>query len=357
MPVNASIFTANRIRCSLEQLPAPTCVPLILLITLTIVMPVSIASAVTGTTPLITASVNESVRAELYRGWPLLLEVALLHPEPFADNPSPLLIDSGTAPWNDAVRIEIRDTNDQVQVWSLVLFNITSNTLTLDGNGAGQLIYYLTPEKTAQLALGSYSIKAVLNTTNSTNPQAWKGIEGSVPVELTLRDEPPILTPNQREIRQQLMASYHLFRDDVSQANAAIDALLVSKPDSIPGLSFKSYLLQLEERNFEAERLLSSAIKIVLDSFPDAQEPPVALIHRQTELMKLPRPVVIRSITLQAQSLILVWDSNPGEVYSIEASSDLKTWLPVATDLVADSEFSVWSSAAGSETRFFRIRK
>src|SRR2546425_1587534 len=109
MSVNASIFTVNRVRCRLEQLPFATFVPLILLITLSTVMPVSIASAVTGTTPLITASVHESVRADLYRGWPLLLEVALLHPEPFADNPSPLLIDTGAAPWSDAVRIEIRD--------------------------------------------------------------------------------------------------------------------------------------------------------------------------------------------------------------------------------------------------------
>src|SRR5437764_9567650 len=59
------------------------------------------------TSPLITASVNETRSAELYRGWPLLLEVCLLHPQPFADNPSPLLIDLGAGPWSDAVRLDI----------------------------------------------------------------------------------------------------------------------------------------------------------------------------------------------------------------------------------------------------------
>src|SRR2546426_3719187 len=126
-----------------------------------------------ATSPLIVASVNEARSADLYRGWPLLLEVGLLHPAPFDADPSPLLIDMGSGPWSGAVHLDVSDTNGQAQTWPFVLFNITSNSLTLDGNVAGQLFYYLTPAQTALLTPGSYTIAAVLNTINSTNPQAW----------------------------------------------------------------------------------------------------------------------------------------------------------------------------------------
>src|SRR5437867_11433969 len=248
------------------------------------------------TLPLIVASVNEARSADLYRGWPLLLEVGLLHPASFDADPGPLLIDMGSGPWSDAVHLDITDSNGQVQVWPLALFNVPSNSLTLDGNTAGQLIYYLTPAQTALLSLGSYTIEVALNTTNSPNPQAWKGMVGSVPVELTILDEPPTLSADQRESKQQILASYHLLVDDPSQANADIDDLLASKPDSIAGLSFKSYLSQLAGQNGEAERLLSSAIDIVYATFPDAEEPPFELIHARNQISKLlvAGPSVIR---------------------------------------------------------------
>jgi len=355
MPINGTFTRAISGRRP-GQAFAPNCALLILLLAI-VTLTGGTAHGANGSTPVITAAVNESVRAELHRGSPLLLEVDLLHPDSFASNPQPLLIDMVTAPWSSAVRIEIKDTNDQAQVWPLSLFSLTSNNLALDGSTGGQLLYYLTPEQTATLALGSYTIEVQLNTTNSTSLLAWKGVVQSVPVDLAVADEPPTLTPDERAMKQQLLASYHLLQDDASQAGAEIDALLATYPDSIAGLSFKSYLLQLEGRNVEAEQLLSRAIEITDASFPDAQEPPVELIRRRNEFLKLPGPIVIRLIKLQSQSLTLIWDSNPGEKYSVEASSDLSTWQPMASDLTADSDIFLWTGTAGSDAAFFRIRR
>ena len=125
--------------------------------------------------PVLTASIDESVSVDLCAGWPLLLEIGMIHPEPFASNAPPLLIDPGNGPWSDAVAIEVTDPAGNLQNWPWTLFNVTSNQITLDGTNAGQLVYLLAPSDTALLAPTNYTIRALLNTTNSPNTNSWRG--------------------------------------------------------------------------------------------------------------------------------------------------------------------------------------
>jgi len=220
------------------------------------------------------------------------------------------------------------------------------------------LLFYLSPQETAAIPAGAYLIELMINTTNSPNPAAWKGEVHSVPVQLALGNEPASLTPAQLESKQTLLTSYHLLREQPQQANVDIDQLLAVQPDSIAGLGFKSYLLQLENQPMQAERLLTVAIEKVYWGFPDAPEEPIDLLDRRNQIREvLANSIVIYDILPRGQSLTLVWNATPGEKYSVETSTDLKSWLPMAIDLVADSSLSVWTTAAGTETRFFRIRK
>src|SRR2546426_5678964 len=62
------------------------------------------------------ASVNHSVNGGLYRGWPLVLEVALLHPQSFVSNAVPILISGTNGPWFNALQVDVRDAQEQLQL-------------------------------------------------------------------------------------------------------------------------------------------------------------------------------------------------------------------------------------------------
>src|SRR4051812_4609295 len=53
---------------------------------------------------VVAASVNESTHPVLRRGWPMFLDMGLLHPEMFDTNAEPILISSTNGSWPNALR-------------------------------------------------------------------------------------------------------------------------------------------------------------------------------------------------------------------------------------------------------------
>ena len=307
--------------------------------------------------PVLTASINESRTPVLSRGWPLLLEVDLLHPSIFDTNAPPLLLATGSGNWAQSLQVSVVDGAGQAQAWPLHLYSSPSNSVTLDAGHAGQLLYYLAPSETAAVSVGNYEIDVTLAVTNSPDTNSWQGQVSSVPVQLTLNNEPVPLSDADTESKQKLLASYHLLMAQPQQANADIDQLLVAQPTNINAMVFKSYLLRTSNQPLQAESLLSSAIDQFYTAFPDSQEPPLDMLRQRDQLWQILANSLIVQAVMSGRQLTLSWASSPGQTYIVETSTDLQTWSVVGTNVTAGSGVTTWSTGRGSGSAFYRVRQ
>jgi len=156
---------------------------------------------------VVAASINRSAEPVLCRGWPLMLAVALLHPDAFQSNAAPFLITGTSGPWFNALQLDVRDAQGQPLVWPLHAAPFTNETVPLTGESGPRMLWWLTPEETAQLPLGDFAITATLNTTNVTRPDAWVGLVTGVPVHLTMTNEPAALKPSRSTVSSPITPS------------------------------------------------------------------------------------------------------------------------------------------------------
>ena len=157
----------------------------------------------------VTASLNQSLEPEVFRGWPMLLEVALVHPDASLVTASPILICATNGPWPKAVNLDVRDSQDGSVTWPFQSAPLTNLSLTLLGDSPAVLVFWLAPTETALLTVGGYELTATLNTTNVTKSGAWQGEVASVPVNIALKDEPATL--------EELSQKYGVSRERVRQ--------------------------------------------------------------------------------------------------------------------------------------------
>src|SRR2546430_30493 len=99
----------------------------------------------------VAASANRTTQLLLYRGWPLVLEVALIHPDAFDSNAVPILISGTNGPWFNALQVDVRNSLDQPQTWSFHAAPFTNQTIQLTSESGGRMLCWLTPAETAPL--------------------------------------------------------------------------------------------------------------------------------------------------------------------------------------------------------------
>src|SRR5438093_10460 len=124
--------------------------------------------------PVISASVNGARSVQTFQAWPVLLEVALFHPEIFDSTAAPLSFESDAGRWSDFLRLEITDAFGANQSWPLALLNSPAGSFTLDGERMARLFWSLSPQQTALIATGSYIVTVVFDSTPATNQTTWK---------------------------------------------------------------------------------------------------------------------------------------------------------------------------------------
>ena len=304
----------------------------------------------------VAASINRSSEVVLYRGWPLVLEVALLHPDSFQSNAVPLLISATSGPWFNALGIDIRDVANTPQIWPLHPAPFTNETIQLTADSGARMLWWLTPEQTAQLQSGDFTITAILNTTNVTRAGAWRGLLNSVPVSLSITDEPATLTPVQEEQKRRFFADYALLQGDPVEAQKQVNALLTAYPTNIGGLTYNVYLQEAAGLFDAAFHSAEAALDQVALQSPDATEPPTELLRKRAELYQIVAPPFVEA-TRVGEQLLLGWSGYPGFSYRLEASSDLRGWSLVTTNFsVLSNRFST-AVPLGPSPRFFRVAR
>jgi hypothetical protein len=55
--------------------------------------------------------------------------------------------------------------------------------------------------------------------------------------------------------------------------------------------------------------------------------------------------------------VMLNWESVPGQQYNIESSTDMVSWIPFATNLMATNFAQTFNTNAPASVQFFRVRK
>ena len=68
-------------------------------------------------------------------------------------------------------------------------------------------------------------------------------------------------------------------------------------------------------------------------------------------------PLLIRSLTISSLFATVRWATIPGNRYRVETSSNLASWQPAATNLVALAGELSFQAPAANATRFFRVAR
>lgn len=237
--------------------------------------------------PQVTAGVNGQSQLTAFQGWPLIVNLSVVHPSlwDFSEQSTPILIASTSGRWADALRPMVSDISGNHQSWPLQLVAVSPGSLTLDGTTAGRLAWTLSPSFTASLTPGTYLISGVLNTTPLATTTAWKGIATSSPAVVTVGPEPSPLTSSQLEQKYISLADYHYLIGNSIQATADLNALEQQLPASIAAASAKAQLLELTGQTAAAIHAYDKALGMVFQQHPNAPEPPITLLSEQHRLI------------------------------------------------------------------------
>ena len=241
----------------------------LLLITCALSVPPVHAATTTAAKPSPLLYLSATTSDTAYAGWPLQVCVTLVAP-PAQEAPCNLAILN--AAWTAALHVQIKDARGKPADWPLHLVAATAPTLTLDAKQQGIAIWWLSPEETTQLAVGTYTLIATLDTTVSARANAWVGKAMSRPLTMTVVADPGQATPALRALRATNFAWYYLTRGEHAAALKQVDVMLADNPHSITGLCVKGSILEAMNDITGA----NEAVNTALDAYAalHAEEPP-----------------------------------------------------------------------------------
>lgn len=238
-----------------------------------------------GDVPRLALMVNDTVQDGVFRGWPVLVRLEVWHPRVASRKAAPMVLGSKEGPWSGAVTLVVTNEQRQAQQWALHLASAVEKTLTLTATTGGELVWWLSPDETAQLPEGKYRLLATLDTTESPTKDGWKGKALSEPFPLHMQSAPAQLTEEQQLAKSFLMARYHVVRKGAKLAMKAIDEILKLQSNNIRGLAFKADLLVAQDKKAEAFSLYQQALDEYGKKYPNSKQPPIFLLSKQKALL------------------------------------------------------------------------
>ncbi len=230
--------------------------------------------------PVLSLTVDGGGETRLVQGWPLVVDLTVVHPRAFERGIiEPLVLQVENGLWADLITLEIRDGKGKLREWPLAISPLAEleQSLLLDGESAGFLAWLLAPGASVELGEGTYQVTAVLDDGGV--------ITRSAPtlVKVVREAEPP--TDQDRNAKDEHVATYHLLEGTFEQGLLVVDGLLKRQPDSVPGLVLRADLLAAGGMLEEALGAYSQAIDAALKHDPEAQDPPRHLLRAYNALL------------------------------------------------------------------------
>lgn len=237
-------------------------------------------------TPELCVSLESGQPGTVTAGWPLVA-IAQITLREGADHEAPdgrLRLASTGEAWTAALQVTVTNGQRQPVSWPWHLVTVPATAVTIDGQTGAVAGWWLSPEETAALVPGVYTMELRLDTTAVTAEGAWRGKAQSPPLELTVAPEPAPLTPVLQEAKLLLIAGWHVLGDRAAEAVSALDVLLSQQPESTGALAFKADLLAMEGQREEALALYDQALALELAKLPPGAKPQRDLLRRRQAL-------------------------------------------------------------------------
>ncbi len=308
--------------------------------------------------PIFSLSANGTVNPQLCRGWPLMVEAALLHPQAFAESVQPLSIAAPAAPWSEAIKLEVHGPNGQLVNWPLRLYNTTGPLLVLDRTTAGRLVWFVAPEQTSGWPEGTYELVGRLDTTGSPPTEfAWQGVLDSVPVVVQVSAEPPTLSEPLLEQKQRIFAQYYSLRADPGAALNAAQQLLAASPTNLAGFTMAAVLEEAAGRLNDSLAASTSGLAEFFKRYPDPEEPPAELLRLKSRVYKALFHGQLHAPAVRGNSLEVSWEALPGLSFRVQTSTDLINWTDCSATVSSTTGQYLWSGALSSDAHFFRVSR
>ncbi|MBI4606287.1 MAG: hypothetical protein HY721_30345 [Planctomycetes bacterium] len=194
---------------------------------------------------------------------------------------------SAAGPWTSALRLVLKKDGAEVPLWPLLPLGSPPARLALGSDELGAAAWWVTPEVTASIAPGEYTLDSVLDTTGS--PEGWQGIALSEPVSIAVAAEPAALDPGLEAEKALSFARFRAWEGAFAAALSLVDSLLAKQPSNPDALWFRAEVLELsldEAGALEAYEAALEALEALEAADPGGAEPPALLIRRFEELQE-----------------------------------------------------------------------
>jgi hypothetical protein len=226
---------------------------------------------------VVSVEVNSVSAPTVYRGWPLILTVAV------RAAPGKAVKLATTAPWSGSITLGVSSNGSRVQ-WPLVMTGTTPASVVLGEFDRADAVWTVAPEFTRGLAPGTYRITAALDTTSTAAAGGWKGAATALPVAVRVINEPQTPSADDRIWKPLLESRYAELCGDAARALSTLDAWLATNPVSVTVLSRKAAVLENMNRPQEALAVVETALDLFYKAHPQPGEPPIGLIRQQQAL-------------------------------------------------------------------------
>ena len=234
-----------------------------------------------GPAPRITLSINCLSSATAREGSPLFIQAAISadHTE---DRTIPFLLSKPGGAWGDFVSVEIRDVTGQI-VSGLNLRSAyqTRDSISINADLSGALVWTAQPVAGRLLAPGDYSLAAVLDSSGSTDSNSWRGTTRSSPSMLTVKARSAVLSEAELRLAALVQIRVHDSLKESDAALSAADKYLVEHPKDRVILEEKGDVLASNGHFREALAAYEAALEeITRAESPEREAPEGLLIKR-----------------------------------------------------------------------------
>ena len=251
--------------------------------------------------PELGLKVHFSGPRQVYRGWPLLVDVGVSHPDAWMAaheerSPVPLKLIPASGGWDSLVKVRfIGPDKSEVSLPLVPMFH-PEGALVMDAQAPSYVLrWHLGPDATRALVPGPYIALAQLNVPSGSQQGGWTGRVDALPIRFEVVDEPTPLSSEQSENKAVSFAQYEVYRGNPSAALATLEAHVAVAPDSPGALSAQAELLENMGELERAYAVYGQALQALQRKYPGRQqEAPFGILTRRRALRErlypLPAP-------------------------------------------------------------------
>jgi hypothetical protein len=198
-------------------------------------------------------------------GWPLVVSAWIMPATEDVGNTSAVTIAPPSGNWADALKFVLTGSDGNGRALQLQpSMQLTESRFDLSANEVIQMEWLLSPDLTAALDPGQYSLTVALDLANAN--EGWAGLLNAEPLTIHVLSERQDLTAGDAQAAKRSktlsMARYFMLLGDTSRASAQLDSILTDDPDDYDALVYRALVYEQDDDLKNADVVVQHAIKV-----------------------------------------------------------------------------------------------